>query len=217
MGHYSLIVGYDDAAEDFLLFDSYYGSNKGQGRRERQDAIEAGWKEFNYTFIVLYDPNRELELREILGNYVDPTYAATMALERARADASADPDDKWAWFNMGSAYTLLQQYDEAVLAYNRARSLSLPFRMLWYQFGPYVALYQTGNYGEVKALALTTERTTPYVEETYYYRGLAYAAENNPEAAIRQFDLALARNENFAQAAEAKQEVLEGRFVPPQN
>lgn len=215
MGHYSLIVGYNDATGDFLLFDSYLGSNKNQGRPERQDAIDLGWKQFNYTYIVLYDPAREAELREVLGNYADPAFAASDALERARAAATLDPDDKYAWFNMGTALTLLGRYDEAVLAYNRARTLDLPYRIWWYQFGPYIAYYQAGQYNEVVTIADTTESNQSYIEEIYYYRGLAYAAQNRPEEAIKEFDKALRYNTNFTKAAEAKQEVLEGRFVAP--
>ncbi|MBI5929449.1 MAG: C39 family peptidase [Chloroflexi bacterium] len=215
MGHYSLVVGYDDAEGDLYLFDSYFGSNKNQGRPERQDSIELGWKQFNYTYIVLYDPSREAELREVLANYADPAYAANDAFERARQAATLDPDDKFAWFNMGTALTLLGRYDEAVLAYNRARTLDLPYRIWWYQFGPYIAYYQAGQYNEVITIADTTESNQTYIEEIYYYRGLAYAAENKPEDAVKEFDKALRYNKNFTKADEAKQEVLEGRFVAP--
>ncbi len=215
MGHYSLVVGYDDATGDFLLFDSYFGSNKNQGRPERQDAIDLGWKQFNYTYVVLYDPTREVELREVLGNYADPAYAASDALERAKAAATLDPDDKYAWFNMGTSLTLLGRYDEAVLAYNRARTLDLPYRIWWYQFGPYIAYYHVGQYNEVVTIADTTESNQSYIEEIYYYRGLAYAAQNKPEEAVKEFDKALRYNKNFSKASEAKQEVLEGRFVAP--
>lgn len=214
MGHYSLVVGYDDASNDgeYLVYDSYLGYSRGAGRRFSQDSIEDGWRQFNYTFIVLYTPSREGLLREILGQHADPAYAAQFALKMARADATADADDKWAWFNIGTAYTLLGQYDEAALAFDRARQMSLEFRMMWYQFGPYIAYLHTGRYDDVLALARQSERTTPYVEEVYYYRGLAYAAQGETDSAIFQFDRTLQNNPNYTAAEEAKQAVLEGRF-----
>ncbi len=215
MGHYSLIVGYDDTTDEFLLFDSNFGYAGGEGRRYAQEFIREGWQQFNYTFIVLYSPNRETRMYELLGEYGNETAAANTALNIARQEAVADPDNKWAWFNMGTSFTLLGNYEDAAVAYDRARQLDLPFRMLWYQFGPYIAYYQTGRHDDVLSLALASERTTPYVEETYYYRGLVYAAQGQADSAIFQFDRALSYNENFALAREAKQAVLEGRFRAP--
>lgn len=215
MGHYSLVVGFDDRTGEYLLFDSHFGYSGGEGRRFDQLFIERGWQQFNYTFIVIYETQRERELMGVLDEYANETAAATIALQTARDQASRDPDDKWAWFNMGTAYTILGNYEDAVRAYDRARTLDLPFRMLWYQFGPYIAYYHMQRYDDVLALALASERTTPYVEETYYYRGLVYARQGRVDSAVFQFDRALSYNSNFTPALQAKQAVLEGRFVQP--
>jgi tetratricopeptide (TPR) repeat protein len=214
MGHYSLLVGYDSATEEYLFFDSYLGFARGTGRRFKFDTIHESWRQFNYTFVVLYLNSRDSELMRLLGDeYATLTSSANIALGIARAEATANPDDKWAWFNMGSSLTLLGNYGQAAQAYDYSRTLNLPFRMLWYQFGPYVAYYQVGRYDDVLALALASEKTTPYIEETYYYRGLVYAAQGNANSAIFQFDRALSYNANFTKAADAKQAVLEGRSV----
>lgn len=216
MGHYSLIVGFDDNTDEYLLFDSYYGYNNGEGRRYKQDLIETGWQQFNYTFIVLYQQSRQSRLDEILGyEYATLESSAQVALNIARAEATRNPDDKYAWFNIGTSLIHLGNYEDAALAYDRARSLNLEFRMMWYQFGPYVAYYHTQRFNDVLAVALASERTTPYVEETYYYRGLVYAAQGNAESAVFQFDRALTYNPNFVAASEAKQAVLQGRFRGP--
>ncbi len=68
------------------------------------------------------------------------------------------------------------QYDNAALAYDQARAIGLPWRMLWYQFGPYEAYYQAGRYDDVVLLADVTLTDRPYFEESYYYKGLALAA-----------------------------------------
>lgn len=213
MGHYSLLVGYDESTREYLLFDSYMGYGRGEGRRFTQQSIEAGWKEFNYTFIVLYNLNRLDELSALLGDYANPTTAANIARGIALSEATANPDDKWAWFNLGSSLTLLGDYENAVKAYDYARTLNLPFRMMWYQFGPYMAYYEVGRYDDVLSLALASEKTTPYIEETYYYRGLVYAAQGKVDSAIFQFDKSIQYNSNFTPAADAKQAVLEGRPI----
>ncbi len=216
MGHYSLIVGYDKPAEEYLLFDSWYGYSRGEGRRFAMDFIEEGWRQFNHTFIVIYEARREAELMNLLGEYADYLTAAEIARDRALAEVRANPDDAWAWFNLGTAYSMLGNYREAASAYDYWRTLDgNPFRMLWYQFGPYEAYYNLGRYDDVLALALASERTTPYVEEVYYYRGLVYAAQGNANSAVFQFDRALEFNSNFQPAREAKEAVLQGRFSPP--
>lgn len=215
MGHYSLVVGYDKPAEEYLLFDSWYGYARGEGRRFNMSFIEDGWRQFNHTFIVIYEANREQELLRLMGAHADYLGAARLARDNALAEVRSNPDDAWAWFNLGTAYTMLGNYREAANAYDYWRTLDHPFRMLWYQFGPYQAYYNLGRYDDVLALALASERTTPYVEEVYYYRGMVYAAQGNANSAVFQFDRALDFNENFTPAIEAKQAVLQGRFSPP--
>ena len=82
---------------------------------------------------------------------------------RAAADADAavrqNPQDAFAWFNLGTGLTALGRFDEAGDAYDQARRIGLPWRMLWYQFGPFRAYYETGRYDEVIALADATLRT----------------------------------------------------------
>jgi hypothetical protein len=41
----------------------------------------------------------------------------------------------FAWFNQGTNLTYFQRYSEAAQAYDTARSIGLPQRLLRYQFG----------------------------------------------------------------------------------
>ncbi len=216
MGHYVLLIGYDDYAQHFLTFDSYLGSNRQEGRPSPYSTFDERWRHFNRVFMVVYQPSQEMQLREALGEYVDPAYGYETALATARVEAERQRDDEWAWFNMGTAYVLLKQYDNAAIAFDQAINLGLPWRMLWYQFGPYEAYFQTGDYNNVRALANSTLATTKYVEESYYWIGMAHAAEGNRSAAIEQFDLALYYNRNFSPAQEAKAAVENGTFLVAQ-
>ncbi|RPI98422.1 MAG: hypothetical protein EHM39_07995, partial [Chloroflexi bacterium] len=184
MGHYVMLVGYDDYQQHFLTYDSFLGYNGGEGRPSPYSVFDEKWRHFNRVFMVIYQPEREMELRATLGNFVDPGYGYHAALETARSEAEKRNDDAWAWFNMGSAYVGLKDYGNAAIAYDQAIKLGLPWRMLWYQFGPYEAYFYTGDYNNVRALANNTLATTKYVEESYYWIGMSYAAEGNPSAAI---------------------------------
>jgi tetratricopeptide (TPR) repeat protein len=216
MGHYVLLVGYDDYQQRFLTYDSFLGYNQGDGRPSPYSVFDEHWRHFNRVFMVLYPPERESDLRRVLGNYVDPAYGYQTALEIARSEAEKNRDDEWAWFNMGTSYVGLKEYDSAAIAYDQALRLGLPFRMLWYQFGPYEAYYYIGDYNNVRALAQNTIATTKYVEESYYWIGMTYAAEGSTSAAIKEFNLALTYNSNFFPAQDAKAQVEAGTFTVAQ-
>ncbi len=216
MGHYLLLVGYDDSQGVFYTFDSFLGSNRGQGRRETYDYTANYWKHFNNTFIVLYNPAQESILYRVLGDYADETKAVQLALETARAQVNANANDKWAWFNLGDAYARLGQYQEATAAFDRAFNLQMPWRTVWYLFTPFEAYYHVGRYDDVIRLADNLERTSEsYVEEAWYYRGLAYAAKGDANNAIAQFQRALNFNPNFTPAAESLAAVQNGNFIAP--
>jgi hypothetical protein len=213
MGHYVLLIGYDDYQQHFLTFDSYLGSNNDQGRPSPYSVFDEKWRHFNRVFMVVYEPSREMELRKALGDYVDPAHGYRTALAQARDEATKKRDDKWAWFNMGTSYSLLGEYENAAFAYDEALRQGLPPRMLWYQFGLYEAYFYTGRYSDVLAHAQNTAKFTPYVEESYYWEGMVHAAQGDHRAALQKFDQVLRFNRNFSPALEAKNQVEAGTFT----
>ncbi len=80
---------------------------------------------------------------------------------------------------------------------------------MWYLPGAYEAYYNTGRYQDVINLATNTIESTPkpYFEESWYWRGLAYAAVGDVEAARADLKQALEYNANF-QAARTALEAL---------
>ncbi len=206
MGHYLLIIGYDDRASQFTTHDSYIGANTPY----RYDYIEKMWQHFNYTYLVLYPANRYERLRQLLGDDIDERQNAINALERARAQAIANERDAFAWFNMGTSFLALGMPREAAVAYDQARNYGLPWRMLWYQFGPFEAYYQVGRYDDMIALAQANlnDGGGQYVEETYYYGGLARAAKGERERALANLNAAIQFNPNFTPAVEARRQLL---------
>jgi tetratricopeptide (TPR) repeat protein len=218
MGHYLTVIGYDDHLRVFYGLDTYLGADAdNQGYKEPIDDLDERWQQFNRLYMVIYPKEREGELAAILGPDADLTYNAQHALSVARAEATYKPNNQFAWFNMGSSYTLLGQYKEAATAFDQASSVGggLPFRMLWYQFTPYEAYYNVGNYANVMALVNASLQTTTYVEETYYWRGMVSAAQGSKDKAIEDFKRVLQFNPNFLPAAEKLSEVQAGNFKAP--
>ena len=87
-------------------------------------------------------------------------------------------------------------YEGAAAAFDEARRLGLPPRMLWYQFAPYEAYLAVGRHADVLALAEATlgNQGGQNVEETYYYQGLALRAAGDEAGAQRALARAVALN-----------------------
>jgi tetratricopeptide (TPR) repeat protein len=218
MGHYITIIGYDEKKAVLYGLDTYLGDGPGSlGVTEKYDDLDTRWQQFNRVYIVLYPTEREAELAAVLGANMDAQQNAKHALDVARAEASAEPNNQYAWFNMGSSYVMLEQYKEATIAFDQSLRVGggLPFRMLWYQFGPFEAYYRIGNFATTLSLVNTTMQTTPYVEETFYWRGMAQAAQGKITQATEDFKHAVKFNPNFAPASEALAQLQNGTFKPP--
>jgi tetratricopeptide (TPR) repeat protein len=124
-------------------------------------------------------------------------------------------DQFFAWFNLGTSNVALQQYADAASAYDQAFTLyaglsndnsQRPYRILWYETGPYWAYFYTGRYQDVINLADTTLNSlvsTPTLEESLYWRALAEYALGESSAAYADMRSAVYYNTNM-QAALAK-------------
>ena len=84
----------------------------------------------------------------LLGDQADATRAEQDALETAdnQTVTASGVDLFFAWFNRGSSQVKLQDYAGAAGAYDQAFTVyqnlpaeERPWRMMWYQTGPYFA------------------------------------------------------------------------------
>jgi len=204
VGHYQLLVAYDDTQRSFYAFDSFLGTGPAQlGVPVTYQDLDEGWRAFNRTFLVVYNPADEAFLQAVLGELYDPRSAAQAAFEKAQAEAQVNRQDGFAWFNMGTSLVALGEYEQAARAFDLARQLELPWRMLWYQFGPFEAYYNTRRYDDVMSLAQTNLNSASELEESYYWRGRVYEAQGNRAQAIAEYNRALSYNGNFVAAREA--------------
>lgn len=209
-GHYLLVVAYDDASETFWVYDSWFGTSEvpmenatTDGRTLSYADADLQWRQFNRNYIILYRPEEAGLLADIIGENMDDAAMWQKSLSRTRSELQREPEDPFLWFNLGTVYNALGQYAEAAIAFDQARSIGLPWRMLWYQFGPYEAYFQTGRYEDIIALADVTLKDRPYFEEAYYYKGLALDALGDPAAARQNLEKAANFNPIFQPAAEA--------------
>ncbi|MFN7036449.1 MAG: C39 family peptidase [Bellilinea sp.] len=209
MGHYSTITGYDDAKKVFITQDSYFEPEF----KVSYDDLLWQWRSFNYIFLVIYPPEREAELLDLLGPYADPQTALQIAAQTAAEEAvRLDGVEKFfAYFNRGTSLVNLQDYAGAASTYDQAFALMAglpekdrPWRMMWYQTGPYFAYYYTGRYLDVERLATTTLEAAaePYLEESFVWRARARLALGNRTGAAEDVRRALEYHPGFTPAVE---------------
>lgn len=127
-------------------------------------------------------------------------------LPAATAVVEPPTPDAFLWFNLGTVYNATGAYENAATAFDQARAIGLPWRMLWYQFGPYEAYYQVGRTDDIIMLADVTLKDRPYFEESYYYKGLALLAQGDADAARDNFERAANFNPLFQPAVNALQQ-----------
>jgi len=207
LGHYRLIVGYDDVAQQFITYDSLHGPDVTIGYRE----LDELWRVFDRVYLVAYAPEQWDALATVIGPDLDDAAMYERALETALVEAEISPAScvayadgadwvTFSWFSAGSNLTSLGRHAEAAAAYDQALQLGLHYRMLWYQFGPYESYQAIGRYDDVIALADATLATTNNLEESYYWRGMARLAQGDADGARADFEAALRYHENWAPA-----------------
>jgi tetratricopeptide (TPR) repeat protein len=204
MGHYEVLTGYNDVKQAFTAQDSYIGPDLPVKYTE----LAQFWRHFDYIFLVIYPAERESEVMALLGPLADETASFQAAALKASNEIYSLEGRElfFAWYNRGTSLVKLQDYAGAAQAYDRAWTLyanipekERPWRMLWYQTGPYFAYYYTGRYWDVINLATSTidYASEPAIEESFYWRGMARLSNGDTSGAIDDFKETLIWHPDF--------------------
>ncbi|MEZ4539176.1 MAG: C39 family peptidase [Chloroflexota bacterium] len=206
-GHYLTVYGYDDDLDELYSQDSYLGPFDGSGRTDAYREFLPFWQQFNNTFYIVYRPEQEETVASLMGaDMFDDVKMWQKVATNAEQETRERPDDAFSWFNLGTALTRIggltgdnNYYQGGAQAFDKAREIGLPPRMLWYQFEPYLAYLRTDRYQDIVDLADATLETQGgrNVEETFLYKGHALAYLGDVSGAIAAYRASLAANENF--------------------
>jgi len=209
VGHYQLITGYDDAAKQFVTQDSY----KGPQYPVIYNDFLSQWRAFNYGYLVVYPADRRQQVLDILDLQAFDNFNFNSALQQAEDDVAvlSGRDLFFSLFNQGSSRVGLKDYTGAASAYDSAfanySQLAediLPWRIMWYQTGPYFAYFFTGRYQDVVDLASKTLDTNndPTLEESFYWRARARIQLGEQETAIGDLRKCLEAHPDFTPCIE---------------
>jgi len=208
MGHYQVITGYDDGEQTFITQDSYISPDHIVSYEE----MLKNWRAFNFTYLIIYNQELEDQVLELLGSDVDETnnYQNAARIASDEIFALEGIDQYFAWFNRGTNLMYLQDYASAAEAFDNAFAVyatlpqdNRPWRMLWYQTGPYFAYYYSQRYWDVLNLAQTTldaMQSDKNLEESYFWRAKAKAALGDTSGAIEDYRTSLKFHPGFGPA-----------------
>ncbi|GAA5533152.1 C39 family peptidase [Deinococcus aluminii] len=210
MGHYRLLTGYDDAGQTFRALDSYLGRLNLPYAR-----FDELWRSFGRTYLVVSPPDRQEEVRRLLGFRADASAARQEALRVALAEAGRR-NDAVGWLNVGEAKLGVGDARGAARAFDQAFAAKadprldptrpayvkggLPWRTLWYSFAPLEAYSRVGRYADVLRLAEAVLRDAPAHEEAHYWRGRALAGLGRTAEARAAYREALRLRPGYAAA-----------------
>ena len=209
MGHYQLFNGYNDRQQFFIAQDSYIQADYEQP----YEALISEWRSFNYTYLVVFPEQQENDVLNLLGDNADVNQNYKNALKKAQDEIYqlTDVDRFFAYFNYGTNLVNLRDYEGAADAYDQAFALYdalpenisiVPYRILWYQTGPFFAYYYTGRYTDV--IKIATENSIemvrddePALEESYYWRGMSKIAVGDKLGGVEDLTICLEYHPGF--------------------
>jgi tetratricopeptide (TPR) repeat protein len=195
-GHYLLLTGYDDSTQTFIAQDSF----RAPDRDIPYESVMENWQAFNYVYLLVFHPDQTELVKSILGEDWDADINRQNALELAQTQTISDPNNPFTWFNLGSNQVYFENYSEAGQAYDTARQIGLPQRMMRYQFGPYFAYFFSGRNDDLLVLTDYALQRTPNSEESLLWRGWGKYRAGQTSAAIADFQAALEENPLYQDA-----------------
>ena len=204
MGHYSIVTAYDDATQTVRIPDTLLGV-----MNLSYDELMLDWAHFDGIYLVVYPPEREVEVLALLGPDADPAANLQNTLDQvsARIQQVSGRELFFAWYSRGSVLIEMQNYIEAAQAYDQAFAVyaqlptaERPWRITWYQVGAYPAYYYTGRYQDCLNLATQTlsNKRSQELPETWYWAGRAAAAMQMTDFAISNYRKALEYHPDWA-------------------
>lgn len=191
--HYLLITGYDDSTQTFTIQDTYHGADL----TITYAKLEEEWRPFNNLFMVIYFPQFEEEMKNLLASDWDPIQNRQTALAESQAVTASSSADAFDWFNLGSHLVYFDRYEEAALAYDKAREMGLPLRMFRYQFGPFLAYFHSNRNDDLLVLTDYARGITEMSEEAWLWYGYGLYRKGDYNGALKAWEKADKINPNF--------------------
>lgn len=127
--HFRPIDGYDDAGSYFLGSDPYLGPDHKISYADFDDL----WNISNHRFVVIYPPDKQPLVNNIVQGYWNYDQAEQAGLQFAQQRASQQPKLPWGYFELADLQIDHHNLAEAALNIQKGNALGLPFEGHWLQ------------------------------------------------------------------------------------
>lgn len=194
IGHFLIIRGFDDSEGVFIADDSYFGVGI---KYPYQTWDEGQWKPYNREFMPVYLGEKELLVKSIIGENWDEKTMYQNSVERNQEDTTSNPNDMYAWFNLGTSYYGLGEYQKAKEAFEKSQGLGWPHRMLWYNILPVQTYNKLGLYQKAIDTANLGLWFNDLFAEMHYEKAVSYKGLGKTEDSRLEIEKTLESDPNF--------------------
>lgn len=171
IGHVLIIRGFDDTEGVLIADDSYFGV----GIKYTYSTWDSDqWKPYNREYMPVYTSENENLVKTIVGENWSEKTMYQNSVVRNQTDIDSNPNDMFAWFNLGTSYYGLGEYEKAKNAFEKSQSIGWPHRMLWYQIQPVQTYNKLGEYKKALDTANLGMWFNDNFAEMHYEKAVAY-------------------------------------------
>lgn len=171
IGHVLIIHGFDDTEGVLIADDPFFGV----GIKYPYTVWEEGqWKPYNREFMPVYKPDQENLVKSIIGPNWDEKTMFQNSVNRNQKDTQTNPNDMYAWFNLGNSYYALGEYSQAKDAFEKSQAIGWPHRLLWYFTQPVQNYNKLGLYQKAIDTANIGMWFNDNYAEMHYEKAYAY-------------------------------------------
>lgn len=208
MGHYLVVNGYNDAWMRLITQDSLIMADFPIPYQELESHW---WRDFNNVYVVAYPITREADIISILGDNFDQEENLRLSLRKVEYELPALTgrdlffgylNQAELLFKLGNQEEAARIYDQAFSHYNTLDEKQRPWRVLWYRVNAYQTYYEVNRFQSVIDLASTTLAflNKRGLEESHYWRGLAYQALGEMDKARFDYEIAIQLRPTYQEA-----------------
>ncbi len=202
VGHWRVVRGYDDAKGVFLINDSMEGAAVPISYAEFDDL----WPVYNYVYIPVWNDRLAPGVQRVMGDDMNLTVNVAHDISYVQNRIEQQPTNAELYFALGGAYFRAGEFQKAVDAYHKARTMGLIQKYqwtLWYQSWPVTAMVNLGMNDEALQVSQENIRTAGVFGIMHYERGIVYEHKGDMATAKREYQLALVDDKNYKDAQTA--------------
>lgn len=205
VGHWRVVRGYDDAKGVFLINDSMEGAAVPISYAEFDDL----WPVYNYVYIPVWNDRLAPNVQAVMGDDMNLTVNITHDIAYVQKRIEQQPTNAELPFALGGAYFQAGEFQKAVDAYHRARTMGLIQKYpwtLWYQSWPVTAMVNLGMNNEALQVSQENIHSAGVYAIMHDERAILYEKQGDMATAKREYQMALVddKNDKNAQTALAR-------------